>query len=84
MKGLELSKSSLQAGSTSSGYITVVEEVALQNMMSLKHKILAILVPQDAEKMKLLRHEMSLDTKSNKLKGEFENLLMRSSTVGLM
>jgi hypothetical protein len=41
-------------------------------------------VPQDAEKMKLLRHEMSLDPKNNRLKGEFENLLMRSSTAGLM
>jgi hypothetical protein len=61
-----------------------VEEVPLQSIASLKFKILSILVPQDAEKMKLLRHEMSLDPKNNKLKGEFENLLMRSSTAGLM
>ena len=34
--------------------------------------------------MKLLRHEMTLDPKNNKIKDEFENLLMRSSTSGLM
>jgi hypothetical protein len=34
--------------------------------------------------MKLLRHEMTLDPKNNKLKDEFENLLMRSCTAGLM
>lgn len=34
--------------------------------------------------MKLLRHEMTLDPKNNKLKDEFSNLLMRSSTSALM
>jgi hypothetical protein len=45
VKGLESSKSALQAGSTSSGWITIVEEISSQNMPSLKHKILSVLVP---------------------------------------
>lgn len=53
-------------------------------MPQLKHKILSILMPPDMEKLKLLRHEMTLDPKNNKIKTEFENLLMRSSTSGLM
>jgi len=32
----------------------------------------------------MLRHEMTLDPKNNKIKNEFEVLLMKSSTSGLM
>lgn len=42
------------------------------------------MAPADLERMKLLKHEMTLDSKNNKIKDEFENLLMRSSTSGLM
>lgn len=52
-------------------------------MANLKHKILAVLVPQDLEKLKMLRHDI-LEQKNNKLKDEFENLLMRSSSSTLM
>ena len=32
----------------------------------------------------MLRHEMTLDPNNNKIKTEFENLLMKCSTSGLM
>jgi hypothetical protein len=32
----------------------------------------------------MLRHEMTLDQNNNKIKTEFENLLMKCSTSGLM
>lgn len=34
--------------------------------------------------MKLLRHEMTLDPKNNKIKDEFDNMLMKCSAMGLM
>ena len=61
-----------------------MEELSAQNMPDLKHKILSVLMPPDLEKLKLLRHEMTLDPRNNKIKNEFETLLMRSSTCGLM
>jgi hypothetical protein len=42
------------------------------------------LIPTDPEKMKLLRHEMTLDPKNSKIKDEFDNMLMRCSSQGLM
>jgi hypothetical protein len=53
-------------------------------MTSLSNKVLAVLIPPDVEKLKLLRHEMTMDPKNNKAKTEFENILMRCSTSGLM
>ena len=50
----------------------------------MKQRVLGILIPPDMEKLKLLRHEMTLDPKNNKIKSEFENLLQRSITSGLM
>jgi len=61
-----------------------VEEVTQQNMTTLSNKVLAVLIPPDVEKLKLLRHEMTMDPKNNKAKTEFENILMRCSTSGLM
>lgn len=81
---MELTKSSLQAGSTSSGWITIIEEIVPQKMKEMQFRVLAVLVPQDVERMKLLRQEMSLDQNKNKRKDEFENLLMRSSSSVLM
>jgi hypothetical protein len=61
-----------------------VEEVTPQNIPSLKHRILGVLIPPDVEKLRLLRQEMALDPKNNKIKSEFESLLQRSITSGLM
>jgi hypothetical protein len=53
-------------------------------MSTLSNKVLGVLIPPDAEKLQLLRHEMTMDSKNNKAKTEFENILMRCSTSGLM
>lgn len=56
----------------------------MKDLASLKHKILSIMIPTDPEKMKLLRDEITLDPNNSKLKEEFDNMLMRCSTQGLM
>jgi hypothetical protein len=72
------------AGSNQTRHITTIEEVTPQNIATLKHRILGVLIPPDVEKLRLLRQEIALDPKNNKIKSEFENLLQRSITSGLM
>ena len=55
IKGYQLASSSLMAGSNQTRHITTVEEVTPQNITSLKHRILGVLIPPDAEKLRLLR-----------------------------
>ncbi len=72
------------AGNNQTRHITIIEEVTPQNIPSLKHRILGVLIPPDVDKLRLLRQEMSLDPKNNKIKSEFETLLQKSITSGLM
>jgi hypothetical protein len=84
IKGYQLASSSLMAGSSQTRHITTIEEVTPQNIGTLKHRILGVLIPPDVEKLRLLRQEMALDPKNNKIKSEFESLLQRSIASGLM
>ena len=80
--GHEIPMSSLPIGATGPKWTTNVEE--LHDMGLLKHKVLAVLMPGDLQKLKQLEREMTLYPSNNTIKEEFNELLMRSSTVGLM
>ncbi|CDW77180.1 polyribonucleotide 5-hydroxyl-kinase clp1 [Stylonychia lemnae] len=86
VEGKEIPITALPAGATSPRWSTLLEEVKVQSadFANLKHRILALLVPQDVQKLRQLEREMALYPSNNNLKEEFRDLLMKSSTAGLM
>eukprot|EP00347_Sterkiella_histriomuscorum_P016599 403352570 len=85
-EGQEIPLTALPAGATSPRWSTLLDEVRLPqtDFQSLNRKILAFLIPQDISKLKQLEREIALYPSNNDLKEEFQELLMKSSTAGLM
>lgn len=84
IKGHEIPLSALPAGTTSSRWTTLVEEVRPQDIPNLKHKVLGVMVPPDVQKLKQLEREIALYPSNNTLKEEFNDSLLRSCSASLI
>mmetsp|Transcript_45536 Transcript_45536/g.33295 ORF Transcript_45536/g.33295 Transcript_45536/m.33295 type:complete len:95 (-) Transcript_45536:13-297(-) len=56
----------------------------MQDLGSLKHKVLGVLQPSDAQKLKQLERDMALFPSYNAHKEQFKDYLLRSCCQGMM